>query len=270
MGDEATAWRGSREQGLSLHSPQNDGDAVRCTGELRTDPQRGGRMGMLAAPQPRRAQLARQRAAVGGREESGSPDSAPSPAAAGMDAGGSLCLPHFSQGGGKRVCPVSPGLGGTGPRLQAAASWGERAVRSHWEAASFAALVSADPQAATSGLRSVTAARGRASPFPPHTLRPPIHPEGANVPITTRKRPAPAWAGETLPLLCGVLVFGHHLWHVHGRVRRPRHSEGLLPLLLQRVRGRGRPMGSCLHGRGRRRRQGRSLVRRRHRRGGRR
>lgn len=121
---------------------------------------------------------------------------------------------------------------------------------------SFAALVSVGPQAATSGPRSVTAARGQATPFPPHSLRPPIHPKRAKVPINTHKMPALTWAGEALPVLCVVLVFRHHLWHVHRWVRRPRHGEGLLPLLLQRVWDRGRPMGSCLHSRGWRWRQG--------------
>lgn len=91
------------------------------------------------------------------------------------------------------------------------------------------------------------------------------------VPIKPRR--TPVVSGNALPVLCGVLVLRHHLWHVDGRVRWPWHGEGrLLPLLLQRVRGRGSPMGSRWHGRGRRWRQwqGRAGVRRGHRRGGRR
>lgn len=80
---------------------------------------------------------------------------------------------------------------------------------------------------------------------------------------------------RALPVLCRVLVFGHHLWHVHGRVGRPRHGEGLLPLLLQQVwcrRGAAQwgswaAMGSCLHSWGRRRWQGRARLRGGHRRG---
>lgn len=90
--------------------------------------------------------------------------------------------------------------------------------------------------------------RGQISSFLPHSLKPPAHPKRAEVPINTCKTLAVAWAGEALPVLCGVLVFRHHLWH---RVRRRRHGEGLLPLLLQRVRGWGRPVGSRLYGRGR-------------------
>lgn len=62
---------------------------------------------MPAAPQPSRAQLGWQSTAVGGREESRSPDSAPSPATTGMDAGDSLCLPRLSGGGGEgsAQCP---------------------------------------------------------------------------------------------------------------------------------------------------------------------
>lgn len=40
------------------------------------------------------------------------------------------------------------------------------------------------------------------------------------------------------PVLCWILVFRHHLWHVHGLMRWPGHSERLLPWLLQSMRGR--------------------------------
>lgn len=93
---------------------------------------------------------------------------------------------------------------------------------------------------------------------------------------TSAPPPPPQLEGRrSLPVLCGVLVFRHHLWHVHGLVRRPWHRKGLLPLLVQRARGghsaaeRGRwgAMGSRLHHRGR---QGGSWLRGGHRRGGRR
>lgn len=75
--------------------------------------------------------------------------------------------------------------------------------------------------------------------------------------------------GQALPVLCGVLVLRHHLWHVNGRAR---HGEGrllLLSRLLQGVRARGSAVSSGGHGRGRRG-QRRPGLRGGHRRGGRR
>jgi len=142
-------------------------------------------------------------------------------------------------------------------------------MRSQCEAATFVALVPRAPRQQHLAHSPRRQQGDRRSPSLPTARGHRSIPREPKPPINTPKTPTLTRAGAALPVLCGVLVFRHHLWHVHGRVRRPWHGEGLLPLLLQRVRGRGRPMGSCLHGRGRRR-QGRALVRGRHRRGGRR
>lgn len=79
--------------------------------------------------------------------------------------------------------------------------------------------------------------------------------------------------GAALPVLCGELVLRHHLWHVDGRVRWPRHGEGrLLPLLLQRLGARGGPVSGPWPGGARRGRRGQRWpgLRGGHRRGGRR
>lgn len=163
-------------------------------------------------------------------------------------------LPH---GGMQVAAPASPtapegdvkGLLGV-PRARSSRSsvMGEQTQRAQREVASFATLLSTGLYAAGSAAQSVTTATGRASAFPSQTWRPLIHLGRTKVPSSTRTMAVLTFAGAALPVLCGILVLRHHLWHVHGRVRRPRHSEGLRPLLLQR--GRGRPVGSCRHGRG--------------------
>lgn len=42
----------------------------------------------------------------------------------------------------------------------------------------------------------------------------------------------------SLPVFCWILVFRHHLWHLKGLMRWPRHSKGLLlPWFLKSMRG---------------------------------
>lgn len=217
MWDEVTAWRGSGEQGLSLHSPQNHGDAVRCTGELRTNPQHRGAQGQDGDAHSSPAQQGSAwttESCSGWDRRAGVLTQHHHPSLQGqMQAAASATL-AFPEGEVKGL-PGVPSAGRNRSPLAGSCLMERKSHKTPVGSSKFCHIGSHGPPDSNIWLMVCDCSKGmsgQASLFPPHSLRPPFHPKRAKVLINTCKTPALTWAGK--PYLCSAgywfsdIIFG--------------------------------------------------------------